>query len=112
VVGFTMNSRVIKGYLRSFDERKTPHDANQNCAGDSWVLRATSLSALTSIAISGTRNGAIWSLPDWRSSEDDGALVVNGTFDATAVGDYTIWLTAAGKVSNTLPVTIETCPVR
>jgi len=87
-------------------------DWSQYCTGDSWILRAEAAAPSTSVQISGTFDGTPWTIPGWTTTGQDGSLLATGTYAANAVGDYTLWLYTGGKVSNTVPVRIETCPVQ
>jgi hypothetical protein len=87
-------------------------DWTRFCAGDSWVLRAEMTGPLASVQISGISDGTPWTTPDWNTSGQDGTLVATGTFGDDAVGDHTVWIHAGGKVSNSVPVRIETCPAK
>ena len=86
-------------------------DWSRYCSGDPWTLRAESIAPLTSVQISGTRDGTPWTIPDWQTSGPDGTLVTTGTYGAEAVGNYTLWLYAGGKTSNSVPFSIEDCSV-
>jgi hypothetical protein len=86
-------------------------DWSRYCVGDSWILSAEAAAPSSSVQISGTFNGNLWSIPDWTTTGEDGALLVTGTYAAEAAGDYTLWLYVGGKVSNTVSVRIETCSV-
>jgi hypothetical protein len=86
-------------------------DSSHYCVGDSWRLRAEPLAPQTSVQMSGIGDGTPWTVPNWSTSGPDGALVLTGTFGADAVGDYTLWLYAGGKVSNSVSIKIETCSV-
>ena len=87
-------------------------DWSRYCVGDSWILRAEAAAPSTSVQISGTFNGSLWTIPEWTTTGQDGALLATGTYTAEAAGDYTLWLYVGGKVSNTVSVRIETCSVR
>ena len=84
-------------------------DRSRYCVGDSWILRAEAAAPYTSVQISGTFDGSLWTIPEWTTTGQDGALLATGTYTAEAVGDYTLWLYVGGKVSNTVSVRIETC---
>jgi hypothetical protein len=84
-------------------------DSTRYCAGAPWTLRAESIAPLTSVQISGTRDGTPWTIADWGTSGPDGTLVATGTYGADAVGNYTVWLYAGGKTSSSVPVIIEDC---
>jgi hypothetical protein len=86
-------------------------DSTRYCVGDPWTLRAESIAPLTSVQISGTRDGSPWTMSDWQTSGPDGTLVTTGTYGADAAGHYTLWLYAGGKTSSTISVTIESCSV-
>jgi hypothetical protein len=86
-------------------------NSTRYCVGDTWTLRADSIAPLTSVQISGIRDGIPWTIPDWQTSGPDGTLVASGTYDADAVGHYTLWLYAGGKTSSSISVTIENCSV-
>ena len=86
-------------------------DWTRYCVGDSWVLRAEAITPVAAVQISGTQDGASWTIPDWKTSGEDGTVEATGTFEADAVGDYSIWLYAGGKKSNSIPVRVETCSV-
>ena len=86
-------------------------DRSRYCAGDPWTLRADSIASLTSVQISGIRDGSPWTIPGWQTSGPDGTLVAAGTFGPDAVGNYTLWLYAGGKTSNSVSVKIENCSV-
>jgi hypothetical protein len=79
------------------------------CVGDSWTLRAESIAPLTSVQISGTRDGTPWTIADWQTSGPDGTLVATGKYGADAVGNYTVWLYAGGKTSSSVSVTVKNC---
>ena len=87
-------------------------DWSRYCVGDSWILRAEAAAPSTSVQISGTFDGTPWTIPDWTTTDQDGALLATGTYAANAVGDYTLWLYTGGKVSNTVPVGIDNCPIK
>jgi hypothetical protein len=86
-------------------------NSTRYCVGDSWTLRADSIAPLTSVTISGTRDGSPWTIADWQTSGPDGTLVATGTYGADALGHYTLWLYAGGKTSSSVSVTVETCSV-
>jgi hypothetical protein len=86
-------------------------NSTRYCAGDTWTLMANSIAPLTSVQISGIRDGIPWTIPDWQISGPDGTLVATGTYGADAVGHYTLWLYAGGKTSSSISVTIENCSV-
>ena len=86
-------------------------NSTRYCVGDTWTLRAESIAALTSVQISGTRDGSPWTVSDWQTSGHDGTLVTTGTYGADAVGHYTLWLYAGGKTSSSISATIESCSV-
>jgi hypothetical protein len=87
-------------------------DWSRYCVGDSWILRAEAAAPSTPVQISGTFDGTPWTIPDWTTTGQDGSLLATGTYAANAVGDYTLWLYTGGKVSNTVPVSIDNCPVQ
>ena len=87
-------------------------DWSRYCVGDSWILRAEAAAPSTSVQISGTFDGTPWTIPDWTTTAQDGSLLATGTYAANAVGNYTLWLYTGGKVSNTVSVGIDTCPVQ
>ena len=87
-------------------------DWSRYCVGDSWILRAEAAAPSSSVQISGTFNGSLWTIPEWTTTGQDGALLATGTYTAEAAGDYTLWLYVGGKVSNTVSVRIETCSVQ
>ena len=84
-------------------------DRSRYCAGDPWILHADSLSPLSAVQISGTWDGAPWTVPNWRTSGEDGTVEASGTFGADTVGDYWVWLHAGGNMSNTVSIRIEDC---
>jgi len=86
-------------------------DSTRHCVGDPWTLRAGTIAPLTSVQISGTRDGSPWAISDWRTSGEDGTLTATGTYGADAVGNYEVWLYAGGKTSNTVSVAVESCSV-
>jgi hypothetical protein len=86
-------------------------NSTRYCVGDTWTLRADSIAPLTSVQISGTRDGSPWTISDWQTSGPDGTLVATGTYGTDAVGHYTLWLYAGGKTSSSISVTIENCSV-
>jgi len=87
-------------------------DWSRYCVGDSWILRAEAAAPSTSVQISGTFDGSLWTIPEWTTTGQDGALLATGIYTAEAAGDYTLWLYVGGKVSNTVSVRIETCSVQ
>jgi hypothetical protein len=87
-------------------------DWSRYCVGDSWILRAEGAAPSTSVQISGTFDGTPWTIPDWTTTGQDGTLLATGTYAPNAVGDYTLWLYAGGKVSNTVSVGIDNCPLQ
>jgi len=87
-------------------------DWRRYCTGDSWILRTEAAAPSTSVQISGTVDGTLWTIPDWTTTGQDGSLLATGTYAANTVGDYTLWLYTGGKVSNTVPVSIDTCPLQ
>jgi len=87
-------------------------DWSRYCVGDSWILRAEEAAPSTSVQISGTFDGTPWTIPDWATTGQGGTLLATGTYAANAVGDYTLWLYTGGKVSNTVRVGIDTCPLQ
>jgi len=87
-------------------------DWSRYCVGDSWSLWAEGAAPSTSVQISGTFDGTPWTIPDWTTTAEDGTVRASGTYAVDAVGDYTLWLYTGGKLSNTVSVSIETCPVR
>jgi hypothetical protein len=86
-------------------------NSTRYCVGDPWTFRAESIVPLTSVQISGTRDGSPWTISDWQTSGNDGTLVATGTYGADAVGHYTLWLYAGGKTSSGVSVTVESCSV-
>jgi hypothetical protein len=86
-------------------------DWSRYCVGDSWILRAEAAAPSTSVQISGTSDGSLWTIPEWTTTGQDGALLATGTYTAEAASDYTLWLYVGGKVSNTVSVRVENCSV-
>jgi hypothetical protein len=86
-------------------------DRSRYCAGDSWSLQAEAVQPVTAVQISGTWDETPWTVPSWAISDRDGTLASTGTFGGDTIGNYLIWIQAGGKVSNTVPISIENCSV-
>jgi hypothetical protein len=87
-------------------------DWTQYCTSDYWGLTADGLPPLAPVQISGFRDGTPWTIPGWKTSGKDGRLDVRGGYAADAAGDYTIWLYAGGKASNSVSISVEPCSVQ
>jgi hypothetical protein len=74
-------------------------------------MRVEGATAFAGVTLMGAWDGGPWSIPDWRTTGSDGTFVADGTFDDSAVGDHTLWVSAAGKASKAVSITVSTCRV-
>jgi Galactose oxidase, central domain len=86
-------------------------DSTQYCTGEGWRMEVKSAAGSTPVTLMGTIYGTPWGIPQWRSTGGNGAFAESGTFGAGDVGDYTMWVLANEKASNTVSTRVLLCRV-
>lgn len=84
-------------------------DSTNYCTGATWSLRAGNAVPKASIRLLGTTNGKFWEVSEWRKTDANGSIIVEGTFPNGTEGTYTLRKEIGGVLSNAVPFTVSNC---
>jgi hypothetical protein len=77
------------------------------CIGTPWFLEVSNAPPNSAVRLSGTTNGASWTMPAWAVTDASGNLKKNGLYGEGTQGSYTLNVEVGGKTSNTLSVLVR-----
>jgi hypothetical protein len=77
------------------------------CVGSPWFLDVSNAAPNSPVRLSGTTNGAPWTLPGWAVTDASGGLKKQGLYGAGTQGRYTLNVEIDGKTSNTFAVVVS-----
>ncbi|HYR91800.1 MAG TPA: hypothetical protein VE422_47585 [Terriglobia bacterium] len=84
-------------------------DSKEYCVTFSWRLNVSNAVPDAPVRLLGATNGQSWEMANWRKTDADGSLIVEGKFAEGTEGSHSLRVEIGGVISNIVSFVISRC---